>query len=308
MTMEFIEIEAFVTIAEAGSFTKAAMTLHVSQPAVSRRIELLENELGAPLFERNRGGTRLTSAGEAFLPFAHRVLASVRDGSAAVDASQTGEEGAIALALVGTLASTSLTDRLRSFRESHPGVRLSLRTARSDEVGRLVQTGEVSLGLRYFPDPSPVIQSEIIDTEKLVVVCAGNSRFVSRTSPQSHELSGVPWVGFASTAGTSGEQFARTLHRQLVRAGLDESELIIVDSLTAQKRLIEADFGLGLLPISSIDEELHVGSLRVIEIPYVAASIPVVMIHRRDGFLGPAAHRLQAIQRSNTPSKRNASA
>src|SRR5207249_3002646 len=114
-----------------------------------------------------------------------------KDGSAAVDASQTGEEGAVALALVGTLASTSLTDRLRSFRESHPGIRLSLRTARSDEVGRLVQTGEVTLGLRYFPDPSPAIQSETIDTEELVVACAGNSRFVSGTSLQSDELLGV---------------------------------------------------------------------------------------------------------------------
>ena len=60
MHMEMIEIEAFVTIAESGTFTRAAEALHCSQPAISRRIELLERELGAPLFERIHSGVRLT--------------------------------------------------------------------------------------------------------------------------------------------------------------------------------------------------------------------------------------------------------
>ena len=63
MAMELNEIEAFVTINRAGGFTRAAELLHLSQPAVSRRIELLERELGAPLFERLSNGIRLTEAG-----------------------------------------------------------------------------------------------------------------------------------------------------------------------------------------------------------------------------------------------------
>lgn len=70
MVMELSEIIAFVTINRTGNFTRAADQLHVSQPAISRRIELLERELGAPLFERLSSGIRLTEAGKAFLPFA----------------------------------------------------------------------------------------------------------------------------------------------------------------------------------------------------------------------------------------------
>jgi len=160
--MEMIEIEAFIAIVGSGSFSRAAEGLHLSQPAVSRRIELLEQELGAPLFLRTRTGTRLTSAGGAFLPFARQVLAAARDGAAAVRDLESGESGTISLALVGTLASTGLTTRLRAFREAHPGVRLALRTARSDEVSALVQQGEVELGLRYFPDPSGAVVSTVI--------------------------------------------------------------------------------------------------------------------------------------------------
>src|SRR5438445_10672945 len=77
MTMELTEIAAFIAIKRTGGFTRAAELLHISQPAISRRIELLERELGAPLFERLSSGIRLTAAGEAFLPYAQHVLAPI---------------------------------------------------------------------------------------------------------------------------------------------------------------------------------------------------------------------------------------
>jgi DNA-binding transcriptional LysR family regulator len=80
--MQLDQLEAFVTIARVGTLTRAAATLHLSQPAVSRRLTLLERELGAPIFERVRAGVVLTTAGHAFMPFAESVLAGVRDGSA----------------------------------------------------------------------------------------------------------------------------------------------------------------------------------------------------------------------------------
>src|SRR5215831_6961032 len=100
MAMELSELEAFVAINRAGGFTRAAEYLHLSQPAISRRIELLERELGAPLFERLPGGIRLTEAGLALLPHAQLALAAVEDGRAAVRALEAEEVGSITLALV----------------------------------------------------------------------------------------------------------------------------------------------------------------------------------------------------------------
>ena len=70
MAVEIDHIETFVTIVRRGGFTRAATSLHLSQPAISRRLHLLERELGRPLFDRARGGARLTEAGRAFLPHA----------------------------------------------------------------------------------------------------------------------------------------------------------------------------------------------------------------------------------------------
>src|SRR5262245_42164754 len=135
--MDLDEIRTFVTIARLGGFGRAARVLHRSQPAISRRIELLEDELGTSLFERLRRGTLLTDAGRALLPYAEAALAALRDGGEAVRAVAAGDRGTIALALVGTLASTRLTELLRGLRDRHPHIRLELRTARSEEVSDL---------------------------------------------------------------------------------------------------------------------------------------------------------------------------
>jgi DNA-binding transcriptional LysR family regulator len=143
------EIRTFVAIARVRSFSHAAETLARSQPAISRRIDLLEQELGAPLFERLRTGAVLTDAGVALLPYAQAALAAAKDGSESVRALRHGNVGTISLALVGTLADTRLTDALRRFTHRYPKVRLNLQTATSREVEELVRRGEATLGLRY---------------------------------------------------------------------------------------------------------------------------------------------------------------
>jgi len=153
MAVEIDQVEAFVTIIRRGGFTRAATALHLSQPAVSRRLELLEREVGQPLFDRTRGGARLTEAGRTFLPHAEALLASMRDGVAAVQALNRADRGTVTLALVGTLASTTLTARLQRFRRAHPHVRLALRTALSREVTALVRRGDSACAI--FPIPIP---------------------------------------------------------------------------------------------------------------------------------------------------------
>jgi DNA-binding transcriptional LysR family regulator len=292
MHMELRELEAFVTISRVGGFTHAAALLHVSQPAISRRMDLLERELGAPLFERIPGGVRLSEAGQAFLPYAQRVLAAIQDGTAAVRALEEDAEGAITLALVGTLASTALTARLRAFRDAHPRVHLLLRTARSDEVSALVRQGEARVGLRYFADADSVIESRLVMEEPLLAICAARSRFFAEPPTEPAALRGVPWVGFPSGAGSSSELFARTLEQQLLRHDLDASERIIIDSLSAQKRLIEADFGVGLVPASSVTEELQLGTVRVLPVPALRTVVPVMAITRRHAYLSRATRLL----------------
>jgi DNA-binding transcriptional LysR family regulator len=291
--MEIDQVEAFVAIVQTGGFSSAAQTLHLSQPANSRRISLLEQELGTTLFERLHNRIVLTPSGAAFLPHAQRVLAAMGDGIQAVQAVEQQAQGHVTLALVGTLASTAfLMARLMRFRTAHPEVKLILRTARSSEVSDMVRSGEAHLGLRYFVDPDAKLVSQVVDHEPVVVVCSAQSPVVSLNHIYPDDLRGLPWVSFPLGQGSSGELFAQLVVQRLHALGLHEPDIIAIDSLTAQKRLIEADFGIGLLPVSSIQEELALGTLHILDSPDLRAAVPVVVLHRQDGYLSKAARTL----------------
>lgn len=292
--MEMNQIEAFVTIADAKGFSRAAVLLHLSQPAISRRINLLETELGGPLFERIHSGVVLTAAGETFLPFARRILATVADSVEALQSMQEKAEGTIRLAMVGTLANTNLTHKLLAFRQAYPQTQLQLCTARSSEVSKFVQTGEVHFGLRYFADPNQEIVSRLVEHEALVVVCSASSGVGGDVDDAHGYLRKTPCVSFPLGQGSSGEPFARVLESRLAEAELSNVEILAIDSLTAQKRLIEAGFGWGLLPVSSIQEELRLQTLERIDVPALQTQVPVMMIFRKEGYLSQAAEILLA--------------
>ena len=293
--MDFAVIEAFVAVVERGGFTRAADALHISQPALSRRIGLLEHELRQPVLERDRRGARLTDAGRTFLPHAQTALACLRDGAAAVRALERGDAGSLTLAIVGTLASTELPVRLGRFRAAHPRLRVLLRTGSSAEVSALVRRGEAVLGLRYFADPGPDMVSRVLHREELVVVAGRDHPLAKARRIAAARLRDESWVAFPAQRGAAGDSFARVLARCLAAAGLDDSDVVVIDSLTAQKRLVEAGFGLALVPASSVREELSSGTLCRLDVAVLRAEIDVVLIHRKGAFLSPATRRVMEL-------------
>ncbi len=292
--MDIANLEAFVAVVEHGGFTRAASALHLSQPALSRRIGLLEHSLRQPVFERNRHGARLTDAGRTFLSHAEAALACLRDGAAAVRELAQGNAGDLTVAIVGTLASTGVAAQLGRFRDAHPGVRVLLRTGGSAEVSSLVRRGDAVLGLRYFTDPAPDVVSRDLYREPLVVVAAAGHRLANARRLAPDRLRGEPWVAFARRRGARADPFGQVVARALAAAGLDETEMVAIDSLTAQKRLVEAGFGLALVPASSVQEELARHTLHTLDVPALRASVDVTLIHRKGAFLSAAARQLVA--------------
>ncbi|HEY3957323.1 MAG TPA: LysR family transcriptional regulator [Streptosporangiaceae bacterium] len=292
--MELGHVEAFLAIARGGGFARGSAALHLSQPAVSRRIKLLETELGAPLFDRLGRGVALTEAGRAFLPHAQAMLASMRDGIDAVGAVRGTGHGPVTLALVGTLASSSLTARLSRLCQRHPRLDLRLRTALSAEVSALVLRGDAAVGLRYDTDPDPGLVSVVIGQERLVAVCPPGHPLAAGGPDLAAALAGQRWLAFPTGPGAPGDPYVAALWQLLAAHGLGTAEILPIDSLTAQKRMTEAGFGLAILPESSLDEELRTGSLCVIDTPVLTATIPVALLRRRNAFQTGAAQALAA--------------
>ncbi|MEV0614635.1 LysR family transcriptional regulator [Nonomuraea sp. NPDC050404] len=295
------EIEAFVCIARTGGFTEASRRLNRSQPAISRRIHELERSLGAALFERAGRRVALTEAGRALLPYAEAVLASMRDGERAVrEASREGMGARVlSLAIVGTLADSHIVDALRAFEARFPQAEVELRTATSREVSALVRGGEASLGLRYFEEGDPQLESIPLGTEKLLVVVPAGHPVTASRLPDLRAFEGERWLGFPPERGSS-DSYGRLLERELLANGLTDPSITRIDSLTAQRRLVEAGFGVALMPTSSVREELRIGSLRVIEVANLDVGLPVVVVRRRGGHRGRLAAALLDVLREHT--------
>jgi DNA-binding transcriptional LysR family regulator len=291
--MNLHDLETFISIARLGGVTRAAGQLHRSQPAITRRVKLLERQLGAPLIERGRSGAVLTDAGRTFLPYAEAVLAALTDGTHAVQALQGSDHGAVSLAMVGTLAGTTIVQQLRRFTARHTNARLELRTANSFEVSDMVRRGEVSLGLRYFEDPSPELVSRQVAQERLVVACPARHPWAGKRLRQPTRLRGDQWLSLPMTRHR--DSFAHLVARQLAAAGLDDVAMMAIDSMTAQKRLIEAGIGIALLPESSIHEELRLGTLRTIVVAHLQTTVPIHVVYRKNGYLTGATRTLLTV-------------
>ena len=304
--MTFDELESFVAIATGGGFTHASRKLHRSQPAISRRIRQLEQSLDARVFERAGRGVRLTAAGQALLPHAEAALAALGDGRRAVQALAAEAKGvhALRLAIVGTLADLYLVRALRAFRTRFGESSVELRTATSREVSALVRRGEADVGMRYFPDPDEKLECRPLGNERLVVVVPAAHRVRARRVASLRSFEGEKWLGFPPDP-RHPESSGEVLLRQLSAGGLAHPSLTPVDSLTAQKRLVEAGLGIALLPLSSVREELRRRSLRSVQVAGLRLDQPVVAVQRRAGHRHPLAAAFLDILERSTPELRS---
>jgi DNA-binding transcriptional LysR family regulator len=134
--------------------------------------------------------------------------------------------------------------------------------------------------------------------EPMMVVCSPRHRLAGRRSVAPPALGTERWVAFPPRNESFYEPYPWSLPNRLAAWGLSPAEIVPIDSLTAQKRMVEADFGLALLPESSVDEELRTGTLRELRLAGQRVTIPVFLIHRRGRYLSGAARALMAELRA----------
>jgi DNA-binding transcriptional LysR family regulator len=145
--MELRHLRYYVTVAELLNFTKAAAKLHVAQPALSRQIRDLEDELGVPLLERSSRFVRLTDAGAAFVTEARAVLQRAGEAAQAARAFATGERGEIHLGYAPSPTVELLPQALRAFQNESPGVRVTLHDLSVQEMLDGLREGRLDAAL-----------------------------------------------------------------------------------------------------------------------------------------------------------------
>ena len=161
-------LRAFVTLAEKGNYAQASHALSVSQPALTKQINLLESTLNVALFARGRHGSVLTAAGQRLLPEAEKVL---RQMAAFLQHASLVEKGGEGLLAAGFgLSSFILAPQcIAKFRAAYPGVDVTLEDLPSAQQYDMLQSGELQIGFVRVPPPAPLSYHELFE-DKLVVV------------------------------------------------------------------------------------------------------------------------------------------
>jgi len=254
-TMDSEALETFLAVHQRGGVSPAAIALSRTQSAISRRLALLEQQVGAPLFERIGRGLVLSELGATLLPHAERVTAALGDAQAAVEAAKSGNAGTVRMVTVGTLANATLAGALKRVKPKFPGLDVRLQTATSAEVSAKVRAGEASIGLRYFEDHADDLDCRVVQQERLLVVCAATHPLAGKRVASLQRLAKERWLAFP-VQERRGESFAASVFAQFLTRGIAQIDWVAIDGLTAQKRLVEAGFGLALLQASAIEDEL----------------------------------------------------
>jgi DNA-binding transcriptional LysR family regulator len=140
-------VEAFLEVARQGNLSRAAEVLHVTQPALTARVQALEAEVGQALFVRGRRGMTMTDAGRAFLPYAERAMIALDDGASLVRDLARGGTGELVIGAAPAVSTYVLPGLLVRFTQRHPGVRLVVRTGHSEEILAMALRREIDLGL-----------------------------------------------------------------------------------------------------------------------------------------------------------------
>ena len=175
LQLEIQQLEQFVALARAGTFTRAAEELNLSQPALSRSIRRLEDEVGQPLFERKPREVVLTNLGELLLERAKKILSLVNDTSSLI--ADADRQGRVRLGAIPTIAPYMLPELLQGFQAEHPNISVGVMEDYTENLIKGVSHGEIDLAIIALPVQAKYLESEALFDEELHLVL-----------PQKHPL------------------------------------------------------------------------------------------------------------------------
>lgn len=242
--MEWQQLEYFQTLARMEHVTRAAEALSLSQPALSRSIARLEEELGVPLFEREGRRIMLNRYGQFFLKRVNRILKEYADGKQELLDLVSPEQGEIALGFLHTLGTNLVPDLIGAFRASSPSVRFQLMQNHSYSLLEHMDAGELDLCLLAEPTETKLpIQWTPLWSEELFAIV-----------PTGHHLAGSDSIHLSQLASESlivlkkGYALRRTTDQLFAQLGLTPRITFEGEEAATAAGLVAAGLGVSLLP------------------------------------------------------------
>jgi len=250
--MDLRSIRYFVQIADLGSITRAAQHLGIAQPALSRHLRSLEEELGTELLVRLPRGVRLTGAGRQFVDHCRRIMRELGRAQDELRSTTDMPQGRVVLGLSPTIAPLVLPGIVERVRRQCPQISLKVVEGFSIQLYDALLAGRVDLGLLTSPAPSRALKLTPLISEPIVVLAVPEARGTRRfyTLP---ELAKTPVITTEAIRSIVDDQVRRYGARLNIEAEIDAVEAI--------RRLLLRGIGPAVMPVSTFNEDIQAGTI-----------------------------------------------
>jgi DNA-binding transcriptional LysR family regulator len=260
--MNLNQLRVFAAVAQTGSATHAGDRLRISQPAVSKQLSELEQNLGIALFDRLPRGMRLTDAGERLYLHAQRILSS-EDAAETELAELLGlGRGRLSIGASTTIGSYLLPSVFGRFNRAHPDVELNLEIANTAVIQAAVLNNHVDLGLTEGFVSSDALDVEVVSHDEMVAVSAPDHEAAIRGSLSATEFCDYPLIMRESGSGTRD-----VIEAALAERSISVHPLMSLGGTEAVKNAVASGMGVAIVSRLTVQLELQAGSLREVQLP-----------------------------------------
>ena len=289
--MTLIQLKIFATIAEAGSVTRAAEILGITQSAASAALAVLEDSNEVKLFNRVGRSIELSEIGRRFLPEAQSIVLAAQNASRNLRALGGRTTGKVVIAASQTIANYWLPSKLAKFRAQYPDVLLNVEISNTRGVASALIEKRADIGFVEGPISSDQLTLTIIDHDQPALVVSSRHWSSIRKLSSSEDLITLPWVVREPGSGTRG-----VLEELAAEKGLKWSELNVILELPsneAVREAVEAGAGVTLISQHVVASSLKAGSLRAI--PMNVPPRDYQMVLGKERVMGNATNALAAM-------------
>jgi LysR family transcriptional regulator, carnitine catabolism transcriptional activator len=300
MNFSLRQLRAFTALARTGSFTRAALDLHLSQPALTVQIRELERALGLKLVDRNTRRVQLTSIGRELLPVFDRVLGDIRAVAENARELAAGDRGTVNVAALPSVCSGLLPAAIARLRETHPGIVVRLHDTVAQRILALLRSEEADIGIGSFATLGHEFESTALMEDRMVAVFPRGHPLGARRSVALKELRHHPLI-FMDTQSS----VRAIVERGLREGGVEATPDFEVTYMSTAIGLVRAGLGVAILPAAALELQLAPGldsrairdaSMRrriVVATRRGRSLAPAVLIFRRllDETISPSAPR-----------------
>lgn len=296
--MNLHQLRIFCSVVESGSYTRAAETLYMTQPAVSLQVRALERSLQVKLLERVNQQLIVTEAGQALYQCALPMLNAEEEAERVLAELKGAVRGKLVVAANTTGGMYIVPPLLASYKERHPESELYLQIDATDRLIERARQGVIDLGFACGAIQQPELTVEAIGTDSLTLILSPYHPLASRPALTLEQVAALPFI--------VPESISRT--RQLIEQTFRERGYALKIVMHFQgtepvKKAVESNLGAAIVSRAAVEREVAAGALRPVPIADLDLKRPFVMFYRQGKYFGPMARAFMDHMRNAAPHK-----